>query len=558
MANDLLISLRLSLQDGGVEAKVARAAASIVGLRREVDKLADSGRSVRQRLGDGMDSISRQLASMQRLAQSAFLIFQGAGLVGGIARAAAEFESLEAAMRAVFGSAQAASSEMQRLRAESERLGVPLQTLAPSWLSFAAAARGTALEGEAARDVFTALTEASVTLGLSQEQLSGALLAVQQMISKGAVSSEELRQQLGERLYGAVQIAARSVGLASDEFNRLLERGLIPVERFLPAFAAQLRRELGGGVTDASNTARAAFARLENSLLALKLEFARSGFMDALVAAAKDLSAAFRDPGFRASVREFGATMGALTRFVVEHGDKLVVLGGVLTGARLGAGAGRLLGPKGAVVGAVIGGVAGGIGADSLLPGGTASGEDEKRVMDVEAAVTRLKRRIEDTRKAAAAGLIKPEEAKARIAADEARITQLTAGRVHQKAASSSVDTSYFRKLADAAGSAPTRLPHLAESFDAELSALKAALKTSEDVLEASFKARLVKEDAYWQAKGAMQRQALDLEARDLAGKIADQERLIAQLKETLIKSCAAARLSCAGRNGAFLARSTA
>lgn len=276
MSSNLELAIKLRLQQEGVARNLAQVASSVVGLRREFDRLADAGRGVRQRLGDGLDSISRQLATMQRLASSFYLIFQGAGVVGGIARTAAEFESLEAAMRVVFGSAQAAQAEMQRLRAESERLGVPLETLARSWLAFAAAARGTKIEGEAARDVFTALTEASATLGLSQEQLSGALLAVQQMISKGTVSSEELRQQLGERLYGAVQIAARSVGLASDEFNRLLERGLIPVERFLPAFAAQLRRELGGGVEDASNTARAAFARLENALLELKLEFART------------------------------------------------------------------------------------------------------------------------------------------------------------------------------------------------------------------------------------------------------------------------------------------
>ncbi|MCX8016424.1 MAG: hypothetical protein N2690_00780, partial [Rhodocyclaceae bacterium] len=75
------------------------------------------------------------------------------------------------------------------------------------------------------------------------------------------------------------------------------------------------------------------------------------------------------------------------------------------------------------------------------------------------------------------------------------------------------------------------RLPRLVESFDAGLAALRANLKTAEETLEVSFRARLVKEDAYWQAKGAMQKRALELEAADLVRQIADQERQIAALR---------------------------
>jgi tape measure domain-containing protein len=251
-SSDLAVKLRILLADEGVPQKIARLGASMIGLRREVDRLADSTQTVRQRLGDGMDSISRQLRRIQALGIAIGGLFQGEGLVGGIARTAAEFESLEAAMRVVFGSTEAASSEMDRLRAESERLGVPLETLARSWLAFAAAARGTALEGQQAREVFTALAEASTVLGLSQDQLQGALLALQQMISKGTVSSEELRQQLGERLYGAMQIAARSLGITTQALSDLLERGMIPTGRFLPVSVSSIQSSAGSGETGPS------------------------------------------------------------------------------------------------------------------------------------------------------------------------------------------------------------------------------------------------------------------------------------------------------------------
>ena len=74
------------------------------------------------------------------------------------------------------------------------------------------------------------------------------------------------------------------------------------------------------------------------------------------------------------------------------------------------------------------------------------------------------------------------------------------------------------------AGRAARLMP---EAFDAELAALKAGLKNAEDLLEASFRARLVKEQDYWQAKGAMMRQALDIEQREIERKIMEQQRIL-------------------------------
>lgn len=581
--SDLSVKLRLLLSDEGVAQRIGRAAASIAGLRQEFDRLGGSARSSTRAMREGMDSISRQLSRIQTAAVAFAGLFQGAGFFGGIARTAADFESLEAAMKAVFGTAEAAAAEMRRLQAESERLGVPLETLARSWLGFAAAARGTAIEGQQAREVFTSLTEASTVLGLSQAQLEGALMAVQQMISKGTVSSEELRQQLGERLYGAMQIAARSIGVTTEAFGDLLERGMIPAEKFLPAFAAQLRKEFAGGVTDASNTARAAFARLENAWLQLKLEFAKSGFMDALVDSAKQLTAAFQDAGFRQSVREFGALIGNLTRFVVEHGDKLVVLGGVIAGARTGAAAGRLLGPKGAVAGAGIGAVAGGLSAGSLLPEGTASGQDERRVQDVEAAVERLRKRIEETRRASVAGLIKPEEVKARIAQDEATIARLTAkpenaapgapsdfGRelmrkqwdaylkqYRDKAQQLKDALAELREKAKAAGiseaseefkraeaairakfagekkddTSTARLAVAKDAADAELAVLKDGLQRQKTALDAALEDRLVSIRGYYAQKTRIEQAEIDAEIGRTRSLLAEQQRIATGVK---------------------------
>jgi hypothetical protein len=84
------------------------------------------------------------------------------------------------------------------------------------------------------------------------------------------VSAEELRGQLGERLPGALAIAARSMGMTQAKFNDMLDSGKIVSDEFLPRFAQQLRAEFGGGVEAALDTANAKFAAFDNSIYNLQ------------------------------------------------------------------------------------------------------------------------------------------------------------------------------------------------------------------------------------------------------------------------------------------------
>lgn len=152
----------------------------------------------------------------------------------------------------------------------SNKLGLNLQSVSQGYKTIGAAARGTALEGEATRRVFESISEASAVYGLTAEQTEGALLAVSQMVSKGTVSAEELRGQLGERLPGAFQIAARSMGITTAKLGELLQKGEVAATDFLPKFAAQLRQEVAGGLPAATESLNAALARSENQMFLLK------------------------------------------------------------------------------------------------------------------------------------------------------------------------------------------------------------------------------------------------------------------------------------------------
>ncbi|MFD2323133.1 tape measure protein, partial [Delftia deserti] len=191
-----------------------------------------------------------------------------------------------------FSSVRGSAAEIAYLRKTTFDLGLAFDSTAKAYQQFSAAARGTALEGEKSRAIFEAVAKASAVMGLSAENTSGVLLALQQMISKGTVQSEELRGQLGERLPGAFQTAARAMGVTTAELGKLLEQGKVVAEDFLPKFARELESSLGGAAEKAANRLDAAVNRFNTAWEKLKQTAGDSGVSQAL---AKEMNAIGRD-----------------------------------------------------------------------------------------------------------------------------------------------------------------------------------------------------------------------------------------------------------------------
>lgn len=189
----------------------------------------------------------------------------------------AEMEQLRASLAATSGGARAGGESFVFLSNLGFRLGVNVQSLVKDFTGLTAATRGTSLAGDESRRIFEAITTAVRVTGGSQQQLHGALLAVEQMISKGTVSMEELRRQLGNALPGAFEVAARAMGKTTAEMNQLVASGQLLATDFVPRFTRQLLQEFAPGVETATKTATTAFTNLENEWYALKNRIAQSG-----------------------------------------------------------------------------------------------------------------------------------------------------------------------------------------------------------------------------------------------------------------------------------------
>lgn len=260
---DKLADMREAAKSAARETKQAGDAAG------EAGKQADAGAIGLEKMAAGLRLVSALAVAREFL------------------QANASLESLTLALENVTGSSEAAAREMAFVQAEATRLGIGINVAASSYTQLAASAKGTNLEGAATREIWSAVAESMARLGKSTADTDGALLAIGQMMSKGVVSAEELRGQLGERLPGAFQAAARAMNTTTQGLGDLLQGGKIVAEDFLPKFAAELRKLGDGKDIDSAVTN---WNRLKNVINEVFTNIGDTGLFSALSQSLKYLS----------------------------------------------------------------------------------------------------------------------------------------------------------------------------------------------------------------------------------------------------------------------------
>ena len=185
--------------------------------------------------------------------------------VGASFDRALKLDAINSALTAVLGSSEAAAAQFQQLSQFADQYGLNLVAVGEAYKNFAAAAVSANVPLEQTNYIFESVAKAASVLKLSNDDLKGSLNALSQMISKGTVSAEELRGQLGERLPGAFNLAAKAMGVTTSELGKMLENGEIMAGDLLPKLALELNKTFGDKITGKVDSLQASVNRLDNS-----------------------------------------------------------------------------------------------------------------------------------------------------------------------------------------------------------------------------------------------------------------------------------------------------
>ncbi|WP_240354528.1 tape measure protein [Pectobacterium brasiliense] len=249
--------------------------------------------------------INKLDTSMLEGAGGAITLAATVALSGKIMTTGQDFESAMSGLTAITGSTENATKEFDYLREQANRLGLDLLKTSKDYTQFAASV-GDKLPKNQMREIFEGASEWGLVTGANADEQSRALKALNQMMSKGTVMSEELKGQLSEALPGSVALFVKALNdmkgvtnLTEKDLFKLMEDGELFSKDILPAVAKQMKLAArnGGALDKAVNSNRAAWQRLQTSVQDAMNVFFTSGFGQSLTNTFDSLAAAINGSG---------------------------------------------------------------------------------------------------------------------------------------------------------------------------------------------------------------------------------------------------------------------
>lgn len=246
--------------------------------KKEFDEINSKVKKADEAVGDFAKNVGNYQSAFDGIKD----IFAAFGIAGGLSafstiatsvyNTTKELESLDLALKSVTGSQDEFTKQQAFLTEISGKYGLEIKNLTTQYTAFYVAAKDK-LAAQEIQDLFENISKTGSALGLSNETLERSFAAVNQMLSKGTVASEELRGQLAEAMPGAVQAMTKAVQILHPEIKNLTEKGLfemikngkILASEVLPETARQLVKVVGADKAESVDTLTKSTNRLSNS-----------------------------------------------------------------------------------------------------------------------------------------------------------------------------------------------------------------------------------------------------------------------------------------------------
>lgn len=225
--------------------------------------------------------------------------------LGATAEYSANLDKLRIALKGVTTSQQEYQRGLDFVQESATRFAIPQEILTRQFTKLQASVQGAGGNLNDTKDAFNGIVAAVRATGGSLADVDAALTATAQVFSKGKVSAEELRQQIGERLPGAFTLFAESMGLTPAELDKALEQGKVSLQDF-QGFAKAIFDRYGKNAEAIAKSPKAAGDQLQVQLQKLQESVGRL---------LQPIGAFFQQT-FGAIVRDITRATNALARFL--------------------------------------------------------------------------------------------------------------------------------------------------------------------------------------------------------------------------------------------------
>jgi tape measure domain-containing protein len=251
---------------------------------RRVERASKRTSAAQRGLGDSTNHLIRSYASV-------FALMAGTAAIN---KTGQSFEALNSAMLAAMGTTEEANEQIANLDKLTDRLGLSLLDTADQYTKFVFASKGK-LPTEEVNLLFEGMAELGTTLGVSKERMKLSFTAIQQMMNKSTISSEELKRQFAESMPGGIRIFADALGIGTKELLAQVESGKLLAEDVLPKVARQMKKVAAVGLEQKMLTARVAQGKFFKELESSQNLIFKSGFGEGVGEMFNEIASSMRE-----------------------------------------------------------------------------------------------------------------------------------------------------------------------------------------------------------------------------------------------------------------------
>jgi len=312
------IVVRLELNDGQFTARMNKAGKTISTFSSTIDRLDKRVSKVEK----GLVGFIPKLRDIAIVAASARVVIHGlsdtiGGFTDGIIKSNAEIERLTVLLQGISkaplesGKIKEAGNNIKFLFDMAQRAPFSIKELSNSFVKMKAAG----IEGVDGK--IQSLTDSIARFGGDEQTLHRATIAIQQMASKGVVSMEELRQQLGEAVPNAMNLMADGMGMTMGDMVKAISNGRVKAIPAINAMMEQMNATMSGSSERMMQTWNGLMSRLSTSWILLQKQIGDAGFFEGAKAALTDLNSFLNSDQALAYGQAIGVAMRDITLNIV-------------------------------------------------------------------------------------------------------------------------------------------------------------------------------------------------------------------------------------------------
>lgn len=181
--------------------------------------------------------------------------FALAGMVQGAIKLARETNRAEVTLKNITKSQTDYVRSLALTRKLAKEYGQDLNDLTLTYAKMRAAGDKAGIAVGAQEKMYKSFIRTFSAFNMTRSESSLAMLALEQMLSKGKISAEELRRQLGEKVPIAMAAMANAAGVPISQLDTLLKQGKLLSSEIMPKFAEELEKMTPNVDTDNIETA---------------------------------------------------------------------------------------------------------------------------------------------------------------------------------------------------------------------------------------------------------------------------------------------------------------